>query len=63
MMIDCNDCVMQDTPACRDCVVSHVLHDISRPLALGDTEAGVLDLLMEEGLVPELRLVPKRASG
>ena len=63
MLIDCNDCVMQDTNACGDCVVSHVLHDISRPLALGDTEAGVLELLADEGLVPELRLIPKSASG
>jgi hypothetical protein len=63
MLIDCNDCVMQDTSACDECVVSHVLHDISRPLSLGETEAGVLELLADEGLVPELRLIPKSAGG
>ena len=63
MLIDCNDCVMQDTPACDDCVVSHVLHDITRPLSLGEAEADAIELLVGEGLVPELRLVPKSASG
>jgi hypothetical protein len=63
MLIDCNDCAMQDTPVCKDCVVTHVLHDISRPLALDDAHADAIELLSQEGLVPGLRLLPKSATG
>lgn len=63
MLIDCNDCAMQDTRACDDCVVTHVLHDLSRPLALDDAHADAIALLSDEGLVPGLRLLPRTATG
>jgi hypothetical protein len=63
MLIDCNDCTMQQTTACDDCVVTHVLHDISRPLALDEDQVDALELLAGEGLVPVLRLLPKSATG
>ncbi len=53
MLIDCNDCTMQQTTACSDCVVTHVLHDISRPLALDEDQADALELLAGEGMVPQ----------
>jgi len=63
MLIDCNDCKMQDTRACHDCIVTHVLHDAGQPLALGDTDSETISLLTDEGLVPRLRMVPKSAAG
>ncbi len=60
MIIDCDDCRMQHTEACRDCVVSFVLHDLAGPLELDDEQAEALDLLSGAGLVAPLRLVPRR---
>jgi hypothetical protein len=56
MIIDCNQCAMQETSACEDCVVT-VLFQIG-PVELSDSEAQALDNLADEGLVPRLRLVP-----
>ncbi len=36
MIIDCDDCRMQHTEACRDCVVSFVLNDLAGPLELDE---------------------------
>jgi len=63
MLIDCNECAMQDTRACEGCVVTHVLHDASGPLALEGADADAVELLTEEGLVPGLRLLPRSATG
>jgi hypothetical protein len=63
MLIDCNDCRMQDTSACEDCVVSFVLHEADEPVSIDPDHAEVLELLAEEGLVPALRLVRRSASG
>jgi hypothetical protein len=63
MLIDCNDCRMQDTAACDQCVVSFVFHDAGDPLAVDDDQAQALEMLAEEGLVPALRLVPRSAAG
>lgn len=63
MLIDCNECAMQNTEACRDCVVSFVLHDRRGPLEVDEEQAGALEVLAEIGLVPELRLVPRSANG
>jgi hypothetical protein len=63
MLIDCDECVMQDTNACDDCVVT-VLLLAGQPLRrveLDNSEADAIDNLAEAGLVPELRLL-KRAS-
>ena len=59
MLIDCNECTMQHTEMCRDCVVSHVLSDLAGPLALDPDQAEALDVLMDAGLVSPLRLVPR----
>ena len=63
MLIDCNQCIMQDTNACDDCVMSFLLHDPTLPLAVADDCAGALAALADGGLVPELRLVPRSAAG
>lgn len=62
MQIDCDQCVMQGTNTCRDCVVGHVLHDLLGPIEVDREQAAALDVLAEAGLVPKLRLI-RRASG
>jgi hypothetical protein len=65
MLIDCNSCVMQNTDACHDCVVTVLLDELGprteeRPqVAVSDNELDALSNLAEIGLVPHLRLVPK----
>ncbi len=59
MLIDCNDCVMQHTDMCGDCVVTHVLSDLAGPLELDPDQADALDVLADAGLVAPLRLVPR----
>lgn len=51
---------MQDTDACRDCVVAVLLAD--GPLVLDGEERDALDALAGAGLVPRLRLVPHTSS-
>ena len=62
MEIDCDQCVMQGTHTCRDCVVGHLLQDLLGPIEVDREQAAALDVLAEAGLVPRLRLV-RRASG
>ena len=62
MLIDCNECVMQHTDMCRDCVVSHVLSDLAGPLELDEDQAEALDVLADAGLVAPLRLVPRHGG-
>jgi hypothetical protein len=59
MIIDCNECAMQHTSACHDCVVSHLLADVLGPIEVDPDQASALVVLAEAGLVPELRLVPR----
>lgn len=62
MVIDCNECAMQNTLACRDCVVAHLLRDVLGPIELDETRAEALDVLADAGLVPELRLVRRTGT-
>ncbi len=59
MIIDCDECRMQHTDACRDCVVSFVLADVAGPLEFDDEQVEALDVLADAGLVAPLRLVPR----
>ncbi|MCB9388976.1 MAG: hypothetical protein H6512_05155 [Acidimicrobiia bacterium] len=55
-LIDCGDCIMAKTSACRDCIVTHIIDGPT--LAEFSTEERVaLDVLAGSGLVPRLRLV------
>lgn len=59
MLINCDDCEMQYTDACRDCVVTHVLRDISGPIEVDGEQAEALEVLADAGLVAPLRLVSR----
>ena len=53
--IDCDDCVMQATSACDDCVVTFICGRTGAGVELaGDEERG-LRLLVGSGLVPGIR--------
>lgn len=56
MLIDCEQCAMQDTSACDDCVVTFLIGQ--HPVDLTDTQSEAVDNLAAGGLVPKLRLVP-----
>jgi hypothetical protein len=56
MLIDCDQCAMQHTSACDDCVVTFLLG--TTPVELTDEQTGAMAHLAEAGLVPRLRLVP-----
>lgn len=59
MFIDCNDCSQQHTEVCQDCVVTHVLRDLSGPLEMDSDQAEALDVLADAGLVSPLRLIQR----
>jgi hypothetical protein len=63
MLIDCDRCIRQHTVACHDCLVTHLLSDLAGPLRVDEGQTEALEVLAECGLVPELRLVPRAASG
>jgi hypothetical protein len=64
--ISCDECALQCTSACADCVVTFVLqaderaaashdHDVQEGLVLDCDQARVVRLLGAAGLVPELK--------
>ena len=56
MEISCDDCVMQDTPACEDCVVTFICgRQPGEAVVIDVAEARAVRLLGEVGLVPPLR--------
>jgi len=59
MFIDCNDCSQQHTEVCQDCVVTHVLRDLSGLLEMDPDQAEALDILVDAGLVSPLRLIQR----
>ena len=64
MIIDCNECAMQHTSACSDCVVNVLLHKMGDPVVLSGEEHEALGNLADAGMVAPLRLVPlKRGTG
>jgi hypothetical protein len=61
--IDCDECAMQGTDQCKDCVVSFVLEREDGVVVVDEEEARALRTLGEAGLVPLLRLTPKKKAG
>jgi hypothetical protein len=57
MRIDCDECAMQHTATCNDCVVTFLLRDSEGPVEIDTTEATALSAMADAGLVPRLRLL------
>lgn len=58
--VDCDRCVLADSEACDDCVVSFVVgRPERRAVVVNAQEARAVRLLSSAGLVPALRHLPK----
>lgn len=59
LTISCDDCSMQCTSACDDCVVTFVMGDTSpaehEPLILDLEQARVVRMFSRAGLIPDLK--------
>jgi len=56
LRIDCGDCVMADTPACADCIVSFIVgREPGDAVVIDADEERALRVLHDGGLVPRLR--------
>jgi hypothetical protein len=60
--IECDRCMMQGTEQCRDCVVSFILESEEGVVDVSPEEARAIRSLGDAGLVPPLRLVPKKGG-
>lgn len=55
-MIDCDDCTMQGSAGCSDCVVTFICsREPDEALVIPVEEARALRLMGDAGLVPRLR--------
>jgi hypothetical protein len=56
--ISCDECVMQHTDACKDCVVTFIWNrEPDEAVVIDVAEARAVRLLGDAGLVPRLRQV------
>jgi hypothetical protein len=56
LTIDCDECVMQHTEACEDCVVTFLCdRDPGETLVIEAREERVVHLLQRAGMIPALR--------
>lgn len=58
MHIDCNDCVMQATAACSDCIVTFLLDRPEGAVVFDVAEERALRVLHDQGLAPASRFRP-----
>jgi hypothetical protein len=59
MRINCDDCQMQGTSHCDDCLVTALLHPPEGAVEIPDELGSSLGALSGEGLVPVLRFRPR----
>ena len=64
MLIECRACSMQHSQHCDDCVVSVLMEPTPRKgaLVVDAEEERALRELANAGLIPEIRMRPKRRS-
>lgn len=56
LVIDCHQCVLHDSAACADCVVTFLCRaDTATPVVVDLAEVRAIKLLDTAGLVPPLR--------
>ena len=59
-VISCDDCIMQRTDACADCVVTFICgREPDEAVVIDVAEARAVRMLGDAGLVPRLRQVPR----
>jgi hypothetical protein len=59
-VIDCDDCIMQGTDACGDCVVTFICgREPDEAVVIDVAEARAVRMLGEAGLVPRLRRISR----
>jgi hypothetical protein len=63
MRIDCDECAKQGTDQCQECVVTFVLEREDGAVVVDAEEARALRALGEAGLVPLLKLTPRKRAG
>ena len=62
MVSDCDECVMEGTSACDDCMVTFLVgRERGEAVVIDAAEERELELLQGEGLLPQLRLVKRSA--
>jgi hypothetical protein len=58
LRIDCDECALQHTPACEDCVITFLCGtEAESPVVVDLAEARAMRLLDDAGLAPPLRHV------
>jgi hypothetical protein len=62
MRIDCDDCCMQATPACEDCLVTFLLERPRGAIVFDAEQERALRTLQDAGLAPHSRFT-RRAAG
>jgi hypothetical protein len=64
IVVDCDDCALQATGACEDCLVSFVLgRDPDDAVVIDAGEARAVRQLERAGLLPSLRFASRSAGG
>ncbi len=59
LTIDCDECCMQATSACNDCVVTFICgREPDEAVVIDAGEARAVRMLIRSGLVPDIRHVP-----
>ncbi|MGH8886457.1 MAG: hypothetical protein ACRDYX_15030 [Egibacteraceae bacterium] len=62
MRIDCDDCRMQDTSTCDDCIVTFLLDRPNGAIVFDAEQERALRVLQDAGLTPRSRFT-RRATG
>lgn len=60
MRIDCDDCALQHTDACGDCIVTYLLDRPEGAVVFDVAEECAIRALQDGGLAPSARYVPLR---
>lgn len=63
MLISCDDCRMQGTDACNDCVVTYLLDRPDGAVVFDADEERALREMNRAGLLPEVKWQPRSDTG
>jgi len=63
MLISCDDCRMQGTEACDDCVVSYILDRSSEAVVFDAVEERAIREMNRAGLLPGVRWERREMTG